>query len=76
MNLDLAKTFYSKEVERDSHIPDTIVRTSTIPEELGRISYLFCDKTGSVKGNIQQILKRRGEGREGTTTDSDKPHMH
>jgi hypothetical protein len=29
------------------NIPGTVVRTSTIPEELGRLVYLLTDKTGT-----------------------------
>ena len=37
---------FSWMINRDSKIPGTVVRASTIPEELGRISYLLTDKTG------------------------------
>ena len=54
VNLDMGKTVYSLLIMRDKEIPDTIVRTSTIPEELGRIDYLLSDKTGTLtkNGNI------------------------
>lgn len=37
VNLDLAKMWYSYCINQDKHIPGTIARNSTIPEELGRI---------------------------------------
>ncbi|KAG3263394.1 putative ATPase phospholipid transporting 9A (putative) [Ictidomys tridecemlineatus] len=48
VNLDMGKIVYSWVIRRDSKIPGTVVRSSTIPEQLGRISYLLTDKTGSV----------------------------
>jgi fatty acid desaturase len=40
VNLDLAKTLYSVRMMRDGKIPGTVVRSSTIPEELGRIAWV------------------------------------
>uniref|UniRef100_A0A8C0L8C7 Phospholipid-transporting ATPase n=1 Tax=Canis lupus dingo TaxID=286419 RepID=A0A8C0L8C7_CANLU len=45
VNLDMGKIVYSWVIRRDSKIPGTVVRSSTIPEQLGRISYLLTDKT-------------------------------
>lgn len=51
VNLDMAKSVYGRFIERDRDIPGTVVRTSTIPEDLGRIEYLLSDKTGTLTQN-------------------------
>ncbi|KXS95928.1 hypothetical protein AC578_7996 [Pseudocercospora eumusae] len=57
VNLDLGKSVYAYFIHRDTGIPGTIVRTSTIPEDLGRIEYLLSDKTGTLTRNEMELRK-------------------
>jgi phospholipid-translocating ATPase len=57
VNLDMGKTVYAYFMEHDRDIPGTVVRTSTIPEDLGRIEYLLSDKTGTLTQNEMELRK-------------------
>uniref|UniRef100_A0A4W4EH90 Phospholipid-transporting ATPase n=1 Tax=Electrophorus electricus TaxID=8005 RepID=A0A4W4EH90_ELEEL len=57
VNLDMGKSAYGWIIMKDENIPGTVVRTSTIPEELGRLVYLLTDKTGTLTQN-EMVFKR------------------
>ncbi|GBP18501.1 Probable phospholipid-transporting ATPase IIB [Eumeta japonica] len=54
---DLGKIFYSWTIQRDKKIEGTVMRSTTIPEELGRIQYLLADKTGTLTKNEMVFQK-------------------
>lgn len=47
VNLDFSKIVFSHKINNDKDI-NALVWNSQIPEELGRISYIFSDKTGTL----------------------------
>jgi len=69
VNLDMGKIFYSWAIGRDNDIPGTQARSTTIPEELGRVSYLLCDKTGTLTCNVM-VFKKLHLGTAAFTDDS------
>lgn len=69
VSLDLGKVVYSWMIIHDKAIPGTVVRSSTIPEELGRIGYLLSDKTGTLTEN-EMVFKRLHLGTVSFGTDS------
>nr|CAB3224704.1 probable phospholipid-transporting ATPase IIA [Phallusia mammillata] len=76
VNLDMGKTVYSWFIQRDSNIPGTVVRSSTIPEELGRINFLLSDKTGTLTQN-EMVFKRLHIGTVAYGVDTmDEVEMH
>lgn len=57
VTIDMARYVYSYFIANDKIILNTIVRNSSLPEELGRISYFLTDKTGTLTKNEMEMKK-------------------
>jgi phospholipid-translocating ATPase len=57
VNLDFSKLYFSYGISNDKDIDGSLARNSTIPEELGRISYVLTDKTGTLTQNTMIFKK-------------------
>ncbi|KAL8443798.1 hypothetical protein Emed_006573 [Eimeria media] len=57
VNLIIAKTLHSVNIMRDGKMAGSVVRSSTLPEELGRIDCLLTDKTGTLTQNEMHFKK-------------------
>ncbi|KAL8431836.1 hypothetical protein ACSSS7_005011 [Eimeria intestinalis] len=57
VNLIIAKTLHSINIMRDGKMAGSVVRSSTLPEELGRIDCLLTDKTGTLTQNEMHFKK-------------------
>lgn len=55
--LDVSKLIYALRINHDDNIEGAIMRNSSIPEELGRVQFLFTDKTGTLTRNEMEFRK-------------------
>ena len=73
VNLEIAKVWFTIVINTDKDIEGTIVRNSSIPEELGRIQYLLSDKTGTLTRN--EMVFKKLQTKLNFFKTSDFPHL-
>lgn len=74
VNLDLSKLIFAQRVGNDEQIEGAIIRNSNLPEELGRIHFLFTDKTGTLTRNEMEFKKMQYDNVILDEESTDPPH--
>ncbi|KAH9412025.1 phospholipid-transporting ATPase [Ordospora pajunii] len=57
INIDWARYCYARYISVDEKIEGAIMRSTSLPEELGRVSYVLTDKTGTLTKNEMEMKK-------------------
>ncbi|KAM0671372.1 P-type ATPase [Ordospora colligata] len=57
INIDWARYCYARYISADDKIEGAIMRSTSLPEELGRVSYVLTDKTGTLTKNEMEMKK-------------------
>ncbi|CAL5996369.1 Phospholipid-transporting_ATPase IA [Hexamita inflata] len=55
--MDVGKLLISGGIKRDPNMSKIQVNTTSIPEQLGKITHIFSDKTGTLTKNVMRVLK-------------------
>ena len=74
VNLDLSKLIFASRIGNDDQIQGAIIRNSNLPEELGRVHFLFTDKTGTLTRNEMDFKKMQYDNIVLTEDSTEPPH--
>lgn len=55
VTIDFTRVMYINQINKDQNIEGSYLKNSSIPEELGKIQILLCDKTGTLTQNIMKV---------------------
>ena len=57
VTIDIARSLYTTSIARDRLLAGSVLKNSSLPEEMGRVKRLFSDKTGTLTKNKMTLFK-------------------